>query len=149
MRFLQKPSVSIVLVSILMVFGAISIAKTSPSSKQDDIHTLLRLMHARELVEQTMDQMIMAVRRQVPNLTPEMWEEIKTELNFDDLVESYVPVYDKYLSEEEIQGLITFYKSDVGRQFVEAQPKINLETMKIGQAWGQKLNQLVMSKMGY
>lgn len=119
------------------------------SSKQDDIHTLLQVMNTREIIEQTLDQMFTSMQQAMPALTEEMWAEIKTEMDFDALLESYVPIYDKYLSHEEIQGLIKFYRSEVGQQFVKATPQITQETMKVGQAWGQKLNQLVMSKMGY
>jgi len=150
MRAFQKMFAAIVmLAAIPMVLSTGSVAEMPEASKQDDIHTLLQVMNTREIIEQTLDQMVVNMRQAMPALTEEMWEEIKLEMDFDALLESYVPIYDKYLSQEEIQGLITFYRSEVGRQFVEATPQITQETMKVGQEWGQKLNQLVMSKMGY
>lgn len=150
MRPFQKTFTIIGLLAIIpVILSTGSVAEMPKSSKQDDIHTLLQVMNTREIIEQTLDQMFTSMQQAMPALTEEMWAEIKTEMDFDALLESYVPIYDKYLSHEEIQGLIKFYRSEVGQQFVKATPQITQETMKVGQAWGQKLNQLVMSKMGY
>lgn len=50
------------------------------------------------------------------------------------------PLYHKYLTLEEINGLIRFYKTPLGRKLISVNPKIIEEQMKIGQVWGEKLN---------
>jgi hypothetical protein len=47
--------------------------------------------------------------------------------------------FDKRFSEEEIDALISFYESPVGRKLVAVQPTIVEENMQIGTAWGQKI----------
>ena len=49
-------------------------------------------------------------------------------------------LYHKYLTLEEINGLIQFNKTPLGQKMISINPKIVRESMKIGQVWGQKLN---------
>ena len=58
-----------------------------------------------------------------------------------------VPVYERHFTRKDIQGLIAFYQSPVGRKFVSVQPKLVAESMQIGQRWGQKVAQKVMREI--
>lgn len=49
------------------------------------------------------------------------------------------PVYDKYLTIEEMKGLIEFYKTPLGQKAVSVLPKMTREAMKAGQEWGQTI----------
>lgn len=49
------------------------------------------------------------------------------------------PVYDKYLTVEEMHGLIQFYKTPLGQKAVSVLPKMTREAMQAGQEWGQKI----------
>lgn len=49
------------------------------------------------------------------------------------------PVYDKYLTIEEMNGLIQFYKTPLGKKAISVMPKMTREAMKAGQEWGQEI----------
>ena len=51
-------------------------------------------------------------------------------LSADQMIEGFIPVYAKYFTEEQIQALIDFYSSDVGKHQLAVAPKIMEETMK-------------------
>jgi len=51
-----------------------------------------------------------------------MMDYLKDELNWDRLLSIYIPVYQETFSQKEIDGIIAFYRSDIGRAFVEKQP---------------------------
>ncbi len=50
--------------------------------------------------------------------------------NADEMLETLIPIYDRNLSAEELQGLINFYGSDVGHKLILVSPVINKEVMR-------------------
>ena len=57
---------------------------------------------------------ILVQMRQSLSLGEEFWVEFEKEFSTDALVQLCVPIYEKHLTDEEINGLITFYESPLG-----------------------------------
>jgi hypothetical protein len=56
-----------------------------------------------------------------------------------ELVEVLTPVYRKHLTLEDLQALIAFYESPVGKKYAQVGPSILNESMEAGQEWGSSL----------
>ena len=56
------------------------------------------------------------------------------------LIDRVVPVYDKYFTAAEIDELIAFYRTPLGRKAISTMPAVMQESMAAGQAWGQSLS---------
>lgn len=54
------------------------------------------------------------------------------------LIDSFVTIYDKYYSSSEIQQMLSFYQSDIGRKMLSIAPRIVSETMTLTQTWFQR-----------
>ena len=50
------------------------------------------------------------------------------------------PIYHKYLTLAEINQLIEFYESPIGRKSIAVMPKMTQEGMAVGQRWGMSLS---------
>ncbi len=50
-----------------------------------------------------------------------------------------VVVYDKYLTAQDVKGLIQFYGTPLGQKSIAVLPKLSAELSKQGEAWGQQL----------
>jgi hypothetical protein len=49
-------------------------------------------------------------------------------LNFSQIIEAvYLPLYDKYFSDEELQQMLAFYRTPVGRKGIEVMPSLMQE----------------------
>ncbi len=100
---------------------------------------------------------VTGAKDQMKVLMAQMMEQINSEIDtniiledsdFETLVEFVVPVYTKHYSEAELDGLIEFYKSDLGRALKDKAPLIARESMQAGQAaslilmqkWENQLN---------
>ena len=57
-------------------------------------------------------------------------EEMKALLNIGEIVKLLVPIYDKYYTEEDLNQLIQFYTSSVGKKVFEVTPQIVQETLQ-------------------
>ena len=80
----------------------------------------------------------------------EVWKELEIEFqstSVDDLVTMLSPVYEKHLTETEMNEIIKFYNSPVGKKLAEKTPSIMAESMQVGQTWGQAVGQKVMAKL--
>ena len=80
----------------------------------------------------------------------EVWKEFEAEFqktSVDDLVNMLTPVYEKHITETEMNEIIRFYNSPVGKKLAEKTPPIMEESMAIGQTWGQAVAQKVMAKL--
>lgn len=114
---------------------------------RSDIRRLLVLTGAGELGEQMMANMIAQFRTTMPSVPSAFWDEFQGEVDADEIVELVVPIYARHFTHEDVQALIAFYESPIGRKFVEAQPQILQESMAVGERWGQQLAQRVMERL--
>jgi len=125
---------------------------TGDPAKIADIRKLISLTGGDKVGEQMIDQMIKSFSAYNPNIPASFWDEFKKNIDINKINEMNIPVYDKYLSAEEIKETIKFYESPVGRKLIEALPKILEETYTAGEQWGYevgtKLQNMLMEK-GY
>jgi uncharacterized protein len=117
------------------------------ADKNADIHTLLDLSGSGKIGIQMIDQMMQSFKTSFPSVPAAFWEEFRSEVKEDELVELIVPVYDKHFSHDEIKKLISFYKSPIGKKLVSKQSLIVSESYAIGQTWGQKLGAKVQKRL--
>ena len=157
----MKKALTLLLFVLLTIvsFPAVNFAQDAaapqPSgdpAKIADIRKLISLTGGDKVGEQMIDQMIKSFSAYNPNIPAEFWDEFKKNIDTNKINEMNIPVYDKYLSADEIKETIKFYESPVGRKLIEALPKILEETYTSGEQWGYevgtKLQSMLMEK-GY
>ena len=86
-------------------------------------------------------QMFAMMKQQLPNVPAEFWTETEKEMMktlVDDLVEMLAPIYQKHLTLKDLQEIVKFYESPIGKKMA-AQPAITSESMKVGQQWGMNI----------
>ncbi|RBQ03627.1 DUF2059 domain-containing protein [Pedobacter miscanthi] len=96
------------------------------------------------------NQMIVMFKQQQSNVPQEFWDEFTVELNknvINQLVDLVLPIYQKHLTEADLQGVIAFYETPVGKKFAEKTPLITQESMMAGQEWGKQIGQKVVDKL--
>ena len=107
---------------------------------------LMGLSGAGELGVQMMEQMLPALKKLAPDAKQQFWDDFMREVDANELSEMIAPVYQKYLSEEEVIAIIAFYNSPAGRKLVQVQPDIMQDSMLAGQQWGRQLAERVINK---
>jgi hypothetical protein len=117
----------------------------TPSPEQ--VRRLLEVMKARpqmELVlkgvrEQLKNSFAENFKKQNPYVTPEMladfndfFDSVFSQLKVDDFVNGVIPVYQKHLTAQEVDGMIQFYSSPLGQSVLEKMPALMNESMQVG-----------------
>jgi len=68
-------------------------------------------------------------------------------MKYNDMVELMIPVYDRHLTHDEIQGLIQFYQTPLGKRLLETLPQITKDSMAAMIPWAREVTEKVMSEM--
>lgn len=54
-------------------------------------------------------------------------------------IDQVIPIYNKYLTQDDVKGLLKFYASPLGKKMVATLPLLMRESMQVGQQWAQAL----------
>ncbi len=117
------------------------------AAKRQDIRRLLELTGSAKLGLQVIRQMTEISKKEHPNLPGSFWDEMMKEIDPATLIDLVVPIYDKYLTHEDIKGLIAFYESPVGRKMASVSPAIAQDSMQAGQQWGIEIVQRIQQRL--
>lgn len=117
------------------------------TSKEKKIKEILELVGSGKIGVQVAQQMLTHFQEQFKSVPAEFWEKMKANINADEINNISVPVYAKYYTEEDLDQLITFYKTPIGRKLIAVTPQIVQESMQLGREWGQKLGEKILSEM--
>lgn len=90
-----------------------------------------------------------AQRSQNPSIPPEFWDRFAAKAKSDvgNLVDSLAPVYANRFSKTELEQLLAFYQSPVGRRVVNEQGLLAQESQQLGVRWGTRLGAAVAVEM--
>lgn len=129
------------------VTGTSQITKNSQVAKNNDIKELLAISGTKYILNQTVEQMLGSMKSQYPQVPQEFWDTFRAELSGDEMIDKIVPIYNKYLSAEDIKGLINFYKSPVGKRTLNVLPQITRESIEVGQQYGRESATRALQKL--
>jgi hypothetical protein len=106
----------------------------------------MQLTGSGQLGVQVMNQMLPALKNMAPEAPEAFWTDIMAEVDIDEIEEMVIPIYQKYLTEDDVKAINAFYTTPAGKKIISVQPSIMQESMTAGQQWGQELAQRVMRK---
>ena len=89
-------------------------------------------------------------KEQSPIVEASVWEEFEKEFSntsIDKLVEMLASVYQKYMNQVDLEEMIIFYQTPVGKKYAKNLSMIMQESMEIGQQWGMKIGQEIAYKL--
>ena len=115
-------------------------------ASKESVKQMMVLTGAGEIGIQAMKQMLPMLKMQIPDAPESFWNEVMNEFSADSLIELIIPVYQKYLTEEEIKAINSFYLTPAARKLVNVQPNIMKESAKLGEKWGREIFLKVMNK---
>ena len=123
--------------------------------KRRDIIKLLELTKAADLGQQIIQQITQTLRENFAMMPAEQRdkvfkiyeEEMGKEFSKEKMIEVIVPIYDKYMSAEDVKTLIAFYETPTGRRAVDALPAISREAYEDGARRGREAGLRVMTRL--
>jgi hypothetical protein len=123
------------------------IASYSQASKKEKIRKLIDVVGSAKMGVQVIQNLMPAFQRAHPTVPQQFWDDFVKAVRPEDLTDLIVPIYDKHFSEEDIDQIIAFYNSPIGKKLISEMPMIMQESMSAGQAWGKQLAGKVASEL--
>lgn len=126
-----------VAVLIALFVGFVGFSQEDSAYKQDALK-LVKLQSTGQF-----EVMLEPVKNMIPAENQEAFmKEVRA--TFPDLFSQIADVYMASYTHEEIQKILEFYESPIGRKMLDKLPEITQKSMQLGQVWGQSLRPLMM-----
>jgi hypothetical protein len=125
--------------------SALAEKKVDPE-KEKAIRKLIALTHAERTMLEGMKVGLDAQKKAQPNIPDVFWEEFikQATSNIGEFVTILVGVHDRHYTKEQIDQMIAFFETPLGRVMAEKQPAVALETVGAAEQWGMKMGMQVM-----
>ena len=117
------------------------------TTKTGKIKQLLELTGAGRLGKQVAENVISIFQKQYSDVDPKFWDEFIQGIKPEDLENLIVPIYDKYFTESDIDQMIAFYNTPIGKKVVATLPQITQESMAAGANWGREIGEKVVKRL--
>jgi len=142
-----------------------AIPEAQRASREDveRFFTAMRLRKNMEMVFQAMREQMKGMSQKMASdklskLTPEeqkkfqeamqgSLDDIMDAMRLDELISDMIPVYQKYLTKEDLDEIVAFYSSPVGQRLLDKSPAMTAEGMKISMERMEKMMPEIMAKM--
>jgi hypothetical protein len=132
---------------LLCCTPALMAQSTPAATKEANIRKLLIATDARGIFKQAVETQMSVMKTTLPQIPAKFWDEVLKEIEPDKFIELLIPIYDKYYSSEEIEGLIVFYQTPLGKKMVATLPQIMTESAAAGDKYGQQIATKVIQRM--
>lgn len=135
------------LVSFVLLLAFALMAQAQDNKKYEAaMIKMLEVSKSMDAMKQIAPQIISMVKQQAPEAPEEFWNELEKGMleMYDQIIKAMIPVYEKYLTLEDIEGVIRFYETPVGKKLAESNTKIAAETMPIAQQIAMQTMQKLM-----
>lgn len=138
---------------LILFFFCISYQNGISQENEDYKSTLKKMLQvsgSEETFKSIISQMLGMFRQQHTQVPENVWEELEEDflkISLDDLVTHLSPVYEKHLTQNDIQEIIKFYSTPIGKKYAEKTPLITQESMQAGQEWGMKIGMNLQQKL--
>ena len=125
--------------------SAVAEKKIDPE-KEKSIRKLIELTRATQTMLDGMKVGLDAQKKAQPGIPDVFWEEFikRATANIDEFVTILVGIHDRNYTKEQIDQMVAFFQTPVGRMMAEKQPTVALETVAAAERWGMKMGMQVM-----
>lgn len=115
---------------------------TAQQLRDEKIKEILEVTGTRANMLGMMDKMIEQQKSTgLSELPEEFWNEFKDPKNIDFFEKEIITLYKKYYTAEDIDALLKFYKTPIGKKMIQVTPVLLQESMSIGEKWGRDIAQ--------
>lgn len=87
------------------------------------------------------EQILSMIEQQAPALPESVKAEVQAMFSEEallSLMDRMVPIYAKYYTQQDMDDLIAFYDTPLGKKLSTVQPQITLESMSVAQQWAAR-----------
>jgi uncharacterized protein len=111
-------------------------------AKKANIRKLIILDEQKELTRQACEEIFSSIKKKSIGIPKKDWEDIVVDIEKKELLEELIPIYDKYLSHEDVKELLACTPLSEPQKV-----KFDQKKLKINVIWGHKLAMKIQQKL--
>jgi uncharacterized protein len=152
-------------VVVVCIFVALGMAQTKDSAStpsKDEVLKFMDVLHIKSQLNQYFDGVAKQAKlgaeegfkEKVPNATPDQLaqvdkfaDEMFKNMPVDEMIDAMIPIYQKHLTKEDLDGILAFYASPIGQKLQREQPAMTQESMQVGGEIGRRRIGSMMQQM--
>jgi hypothetical protein len=129
--------------------GSAATERKIDPAKERSIRKLIELTRATQTMLDGMRVGLDAQKKAQPNIPDVFWEEFikRATTNIDEFVTVLVGIHDRHFTKEQVDQMVAFFETPLGRMMAEKQPAVALETVAAAERWGMKMGMQVMMEL--
>ena len=116
-------------------------------ARKEKIRKMMALSGGEQAMTNMLGQIVLQLKQSIPEVSDEFWRDFQSELKYSNLVELCVPIYERHFTEQDLDELIKFYASPLGKKLLAKMPQINQETFAVSSAWGREIGERVQGRL--
>lgn len=148
-----------ILTALLLILCAATLnAQTQTpggKEKEEAIRRLLEVSKAGDVGQQIVSEAIIKLKENLQSVPAEkrerilqiFEEEMRKDFSTEKIIEGVIPIYDKYLSLEEVRQLTAIYETPIGQKLMSVLPQITREAMQSGEKMAVNTTQRVEARL--
>lgn len=125
---------------ILLFIGILFYCLSFGQSKSEKTKELMSILGSQKSGEQMLEYLITNYKKSYDDIPENFWIEFRKNFRVDDIANKIIPIYEENYSEEEIDGLLRFYKSPIGQSYLKKMPKVSAEVNEVSQIWAREIS---------
>ncbi len=107
---------------------------------------LLDLMNYKKIEDSNWSQMIAMNKQQAPFIPEDVWTDVQSNVSSIDYPALMQPIYAKYLSQEDAEKALVFYRTPAGKRVLQSMPPLLGESVAASQQKGRQLGRDAIEK---
>ena len=138
------------LIAVLSCAPCFAQAKVIPSTNpelREKIQELIGVLNLEASAAHQLDQLLTTFQKLRPQVPNEFWLKARSEVDMKEFKEIVTDVWAKYYTIDDINALLAFYRSPVGKKMIEVQPALQRDVAAAGSDWGKKWAQRVEAEL--
>lgn len=150
---MRRIAITILLVAL---FASFSLAQSADAPSREDVLKLMQVLNVRQQVGLVLDGMSSQIgtsmsaqmKKMAPNATPRQQklmdelaagaqQDMRSVMKEDEMIELMVPIYQKYMTKQEVAMITNFYSTPEGQAFLKKMPMVMRDAMQAGGEYGR------------
>lgn len=133
---------ALVLATALFIHIPNAAAQEANSEYKQALQEFMSASGSLESMNQLLPQLINMVKTTGPSLPDSYWKSVEDKMRGkfkNKIIEGYVPIYQKYLTLDELKQITAFYQTPIGKKLAQSSPAIMIEGAQLGQKLGMEM----------
>ena len=120
---------------------------THAEASEAQVRQLMDVSGVDRMLGQMNTQMAAMMQQQIPCVPASYWQDFIDAKGVRELTGRMVPIYQRHFSAADIEGLLRFYRSPLGKKVITQMPATMAEGMQLGQEWGRRRAQAMLAEL--